>query len=81
MATPVAQTQAPKGISLVSFFAEFTTVTQFLLTAATRLFSTRSMPSLYAERYRSAWYLVVMVMASLSWKLMPTGSGLWYSSP
>ncbi len=46
MATPVAQTQAPKGMSLVSFFLESTTVTTLRLTDATRLFSTRSMPSL-----------------------------------
>ncbi len=46
MATPVAQTQAPKGISVVSFFCVFTTITRPLSTEATRLFSTRSMPSL-----------------------------------
>ena len=50
MATPVAQTQAPKGMSLVSFLLASTTVTTFLLTEATRLFSTRSMPSLHACR-------------------------------
>lgn len=49
MATPVAQTQAPKGMSLVSFFLESTTVTTLRLTDATLLFSTRSMPSLHAQ--------------------------------
>ena len=51
MATPVAQTQAPKGMSLVSFLLESTTVTQLRPTEATRLFSTRSMPSLHTRSF------------------------------
>lgn len=46
MATPVAQTQAPKGMSQVSFLLPSTTLTTLRLTDATLLFSTRSMPSL-----------------------------------
>jgi len=51
MATPVAQTQAPKGMSLVSFVCELTTLTLLALTDATRLFSTRSMPSLHHHKH------------------------------
>lgn len=61
IATPVAQTQAPKAMSLVSFVCELTTLTLLALTDATRLFSTRSMPSLaqrsvhQAQRQKQRW--------------------------
>ena len=67
MATPVAQTQAPKGMSLVSFFLASTTVTTFLPTEATRLFSTRSMPSLHAGDVKLGPVVIISLGRCFEW--------------